>query len=118
MLDSRERDVYNAIKGVADQFGLKVMIKMRLGDMIEPTSDSSIKYNSDMKRIADKSCDFVVCNNNNNIVAVIDLENEDKEDTDTIDFILDDCGVKILRYKHEVNLTEVTSVLKTRAMIS
>lgn len=113
---------YRKILQVTQKLGLIVFTKVRLADLIEPTSTGKQQM-SDFARIRSKHCDFVVCNSLMNVVAVIEIDDASHERQDRItrdkfvDFILNDCGIKVLRFR-DINPLELENDLGTQNVIS
>lgn len=104
ILTKNEYAQYKIILPIAQALGLTTFTKVRLADIIEPKSGKT--WRSNFSRIKSKHCDFVVCDNLMNTVAVIEIDDSSHERKDRIkrddfvNFILEDCGIKVLRYKN------------------
>lgn len=112
-----ERAQYNIILPVAQRQRMTVFAKVRLADLVAPDTDEKNQKGLFYK-IQAKHCDFVVCNSMLNVVAVIEIddrshERDDRQKRDKfVDFILQDCGIKVLRYT-SVNALQLESDLKS-----
>lgn len=105
ILTKNEYAQYKSILPIAQALGLTTFTKVRLADLIEPTSNGQ-KWKSNFARIRSKHCDFVLCDSLMNTIAVIEIDDASHERKDRIkrddfvNFILEDCGIKVLRYKN------------------
>lgn len=122
IMTRNEFSQYKKMLPVIQKLGMTLFTKVRLADLIEPTSDGK-QYMSDFGRIKSKHCDFVICNSLMNVVAVIEIDDSshEKENRKTrdkfLDFVLQDCGIKVLRYR-DVNPIELENDLRTQSLVS
>lgn len=106
---SRELNAYKKLKPIADKNRLILCPKVRLIDIVEP------KYSEKNKglkaKVIQKHIDFVVCNENMDIIGVLELDDsthdrKDRQERDLfVDTILRDVGYTVV---HTRMITEDT----------
>lgn len=105
LMSKNEYLEYKKIFSVAQKLNLNVFPKVRLADIIQPTARGK-QWQYDFSRIRSKHCDFALCNNFMDVVAIIEIDDltHDREDRiqrdKFVDFILKDCKIKVLRYRY------------------
>lgn len=89
---------YRIARAVPDHF---VFPQVSLQALIEPSSSNSKVAETDRRRIAQQRADYVICEPNGRIVAVIELDDRTHEvKKDRIrDSRLRQAGVRVLRYR-------------------
>lgn len=100
-----ERNNYITLKSAADKKGYIICPKMRLADIVTPRNDP--QYMSRFGKIKSKHLDFVIYDSDmRNIITVIELDDNShnrpdrKERDEFVDYILQDCGIKIIHTRH------------------
>lgn len=102
ILTAKELNCYNVMSPIVKKLGYIIFAKVRLADIITP--DDSREYNGLFAKIKSKHCDFVILDQRMNIKAVIEIDDttHNREDRKVrynfTDYILGDCGIKILHY--------------------
>ncbi|MBQ7129888.1 MAG: DUF2726 domain-containing protein [Oscillospiraceae bacterium] len=74
---------YKKLKKIAEDKGLVVCPKVRLFDLLEPRSDKKRKLTYRYK-IQAKHVDFVICDQNMNIIAILELDDNSHYDPERI----------------------------------
>ena len=110
LLTKNEWYEYRKLKHFAEQKGLQVCPKVRLLDLIEPRRGDP-KYKTLFYKIQAKHVDFVICDQNLYVKAIIELDdnshnqNDRQERDDFVDTILKDVGYLMIRTR---SITEYT----------
>lgn len=110
LLTKNEWYEYRKLKQFAEQRGLQVCPKVRLLDLIEPRRGDP-KYKTLFYKIQAKHVDFVICDQNLYVKAIIELDdnshnqNDRQERDDFVDTILKDVGYLMIRTR---SITEHT----------
>ena len=110
LLTKNEWYEYRKLKQFAEQKGLQVCPKVRLLDLIEPRRGDP-KYKTLFYKIQAKHVDFVICDQNLYVKAIIELDdnshnqNDRQERDDFVDTILKDVGYLMIRTR---SITEYT----------
>ena len=115
LLTKNEWHEYKKLKQIADKKGLLICPKVRLLDIIEPRRGDP-KFKTYLYKIQAKHIDFVICDQNLNIKALLELDDsshnkaERQKRDEFIDLILEDVGYKIIRTYSitESTLEEIT----------
>lgn len=103
-----EKDAYNKLCPIAEKYNLKVFAKVRLFDLVEPTSGHP-KYKTNLYRIQAKHVDFVLTKENLVAKYIIELDDNShnapnrKHRDEFVDNVLTACGYKVL---HTRNINE------------
>ena len=115
LLTKNEWYAYKKLQSLAASMGLVVSPKVRLLDILEPRKGEK-DYKSLFWKIQAKHIDFLICDQDLHIKAIVELddsshERQDRKDRDTfVDEILQDVGYTVIRTK---GITETTlDVLK------
>ena len=115
LLTKNEWYAYKKLQPLAASMGLVVCPKVRLLDILEPRKGEK-DYKSLFWKIQAKHIDFLICDQDLHIKAIVELddsshERQDRKDRDTfVDEILQDVGYTVIRTK---GITETTlDVLK------
>ena len=109
LLTRNEWYEYKKLKPMADSRGLVICPKVRLLDIIEPRKGEN--YRSLMGRIQSKHVDFVLCDQDLHIKAILELDDsshdrKDRQERDQfVDQILTGAGYKVI---HTRSITEDT----------
>lgn len=110
LLTKNEWYEYRKLKQFAEQKNLQVCPKVRLLDLIEPRRGDP-KYKTLFYKIQAKHVDFVICDQNLYVKAIIELDdnshnqNDRQERDDFVDTILKDVGYLMIRTR---SITEDT----------
>lgn len=117
LLTKNEWYEYRKLKQLAENKGLQVCPKVRMLDLIEPRRGDP-KYRTLFYKIQAKHVDFVICDQNLYVKAIVELDDNShnqadrKERDDFVDTILKDVGYTVIRTR---SITENTlSVLDTQ----
>lgn len=109
LLTRNEWYEFKKLKKIADAKGLMICPKVRLLDIIEPRKGDN--YRSLMGKIQSKHVDFVICDQDLHIKAVLELDDgshdrKDRQERDQfVDQILTSVGYKVI---HVRSVTEQT----------
>ena len=96
---------YKTLRDVAAVKKYIVCPKVRLLDIIEPRKGES-KYKTLFYKIQSKHVDFVICDQNMNIKAIVELDDsthdrEDRKERDQfVDLILRSVGYQVIHTRH------------------
>lgn len=100
-----ERNNYRTLKVAADKKGYIICPKVRLADIVKPRNDP--QYMARFGKIKSKHLDFVIYDSSMICIkAVVELDDNShnrpdrKERDEFVDFILNDCGIRIIRTRH------------------
>ena len=110
LLTKNEWYAYKKLQPLAASMGLVVCPKVRLLDILEPRKGEK-DYKSLFWKVQAKHIDFLICDQDLHIKAVIELDDnshdrQDRKDRDTfVDEILQDVGYTVIRTK---GITETT----------
>ena len=110
LLTKNEWYAYKKLQPLAASMGLVVCPKVRLLDILEPRKGEK-DYKSLFWKVQAKHIDFLICDQDLHIKAVIELDDnshdrQDRKDRDTfVDEILKDVGYTVIRTK---GITETT----------
>lgn len=108
LLTKNELAQYKKLKEIADARGFVICPKVRLFDIIEPKRDHP-KYKTLMYKIQAKHVDFVVCDNDMHVKAIIELDdnshNQKKrmERDSFVDLILQSVGYRVIHTRYIAN---------------
>lgn len=108
LLTKNELAQYKKLKETADARGFVICPKVRLFDIIEPNRDHP-KYKTLMYKIQAKHVDFVVCDNDMHVKAIIELDdnnhNQKKrmERDSFVDLILQSVGYRVIHTRYIAN---------------
>ena len=103
LLTRNEWYEFKKLKKIADAKGLMICPKVRLLDIIEPRKGES--YRSLMGKIQSKHVDFVICDQDLHIKAILELDDgshdrKDRQERDQfVDQILTSVGYKVIRVR-------------------
>lgn len=101
LLTKREWAEYQILKIAADKNGLLICPKVRLLDLVVPKQDAKNSRGL-MSRVMSKHVDFVICNQNMEVVCIIELDDtthlqQDRIERDQfVDTVLTGAGYKII----------------------
>ena len=104
LLTPNESRNYHALKAAADKKGYIINSKVRLADIVKPKSGKD--YMSNFGRIKSKHVDFVVCDRNMHVKAIIELDDRSHDRADRqardkfVDEILTATGYKIIHTRY------------------
>lgn len=110
LLTKNEWYEYKKLKEIAENKGLQVCPKVRLLDLVEPRNDDP-KYKTLFYKIQAKHVDFVICDQNLYVKAILELDDnshnqtERKKRDEFVDQILKDVGYTVIRTR---SITEDT----------
>ena len=110
LLTKNEWYEYRKLKQLAEAKGLQVCPKVRLLDLIEPRRGDP-KFKTLFYKIQAKHVDFVICDQNLYVKAILELDDnshkqtERKERDEFVDLILKDVGYTVIRTR---SITETT----------
>lgn len=110
LLTKNEYQEYKKLKHFASIKGLIVCPKVRLLDLIEPRRGAP-KHKTLLYKIQSKHVDFVICDQNLYIKAILELDDNSHDQTDRqtrdnfVDLILQDVGYTVIRTR---SITEET----------
>ena len=102
LLTKNEWHEYRKLKEIAAQKGYQVCPKVRLLDLIEPRRGDP-KYKTLFYKIQAKHVDFVICDQNLYVKAILELDDNShnqadrKERDEFVDLILKDVGYTVIR---------------------
>lgn len=105
LLTRNEWYQFQKLKEIADVKGYVICPKVRLFDIIEPKKGHE-KYKTLMYKIQAKHVDFLICDKNMNIKAIIELDDsshdrkERKERDAFVDLILRSVGYKVIHTRY------------------
>ncbi len=104
ILTDREYEFYTRLLPVAEEFGLFVLMKVRLADLLEPKpKDVNPLWMECFNKIKAKHIDFALADRDTNIVALIELDDstharKDRTERDIfVNAILENTGYTLLR---------------------
>lgn len=107
LLTKNEYGAFKKLQEITQEKGLIICPKVRLLDLIEPrTKEKTLLY-----KIQAKHVDFVICDNNCRVKAIIELDDnshntqERKERDQFLDLVLTSTGYKVIRTRY---ITEST----------
>lgn len=109
LLTRNEWHEYKKLRSYAEKAGLQVCPKVRLLDIIEPRKGDN--YRSLMARIQSKHVDFLICDPDLRIKAILELDDGSHDQKDRVerdafvDEILTSVGYKVIRTR---SVTETT----------
>lgn len=105
ILTANERNNYKTLRIAADRKGYIICPKVRLADIVNARNDE--KYMSHFGRIKSKHVDFAIYDcEMRNLKVIIELDDsshdteERRERDEFVDFILNDCGIRIIHTRH------------------
>lgn len=110
LLTKNEWYEYRKLKQLAEAKGMQVCPKVRLLDLIEPRRGDP-KFKTLFYKIQAKHVDFVICDQNLYVKAILELDDnshkqtERKERDEFVDLILKDVGYTVIRTR---SITETT----------
>lgn len=110
LLTKNEWHEHNKLRYLANQKGLIICPKVRLLDIIEPRAGER-NYITLLRKVQSKHVDFVLCDQNMNIKAVLELDDsshnrKDRQERDAfVDQILTSVGYTVI---HTRAITETT----------
>lgn len=102
LMTLNEKSQYRKIQRWAEQKELIVFTKVRLLDLIEPRRNKS-NYNVRLWKIQAKHVDFVICDKDINIKAIIEINDSSHNQPDRIErdnfvqTVLEHCGYRLLQ---------------------
>ena len=108
LFSKNEWSQYKKLKAIADVKGYEICPKVRLFDIIEPKKGHE-KYKTLMYKIQAKHVDFVICDKNMHIKAIIELDDsshdkkERRERDEFVDLILQSVGYKVVHTRWITN---------------
>lgn len=109
LLSKNEYSEWKKLKYIAEENNLIVCVKVRLLDLIEPRSGNG--YMSSLGKIQSKHVDFVICDQNLGVKAILELDDnshnqENRKQRDLfVDQALTETGYKVIRTR---SITENT----------
>lgn len=113
ILTDREYEFYTRLRPVADEYGLTVLMKVRLADLLEPKPrDENPLWMECFNKIKAKHIDFALADRDTNIIALIELDDstharEDRTERDIfVNAILENTGYTLLRTYGETRVIE------------
>lgn len=104
LLTKNEWHEYKKLKQLANNKNLQVFPKVRLLDLIEPRRGEA-HYKSLLYKIQSKHVDFIICDQNAYIKAIVEIDDnshntEDRKNRDEfVDSVLTSVGYKVIRTK-------------------
>ena len=107
-MTKNEWNQYKKLKELADVKGYVICPKVRLFDIIEPKKGHE-KNKTLMYKIQSKHVDFVICDKNLHIKAIIELDDSshdkaDRKERDTfVNLILRSVGYKVIHTRYITN---------------
>lgn len=113
LLTNHEAEQYAKMLPVAQKIRMTIFTKVRLADIIEPKHNQN-KWKTFWYKIQSKHVDFILCNSSMSVLYVIEIDDASHDKNDRIkrdqfvDYILQDCGIKVLRYK-SINVLQFES---------
>lgn len=105
LLTKNEWLSHKKLKQIADEKGLIICPKVRLLDIVEPRKGEK-DYKTLFYKIQAKHLDFVICNSNMKVLAVLELDDsshdkKDRQQRDTfVDEVLKSCGYQVIRTRY------------------
>lgn len=117
LFSPNEKNAYHKIKSMTDEKGLILFAKVRLFDLLEPEPDTP-NYKGAKWKIQAKHVDFVICNQQLDVMGIIELDDsshnrKDRKERDQfVDAILKNNGYKILHVRYS-ELDSLQSKLTT-----
>lgn len=115
LLTRNEWHEYKKLRIYADAAGFQVCPKVRLLDIIEPRAGEN--YRSLMGKIQSKHVDFLICDQDLHIKAILELDDnshdqKDRKERDAfMDEILTSVGYKVIRTR-SITETTLESIIK------
>ena len=110
-----EKDAYRKLKTVTDKYGLTLLAKVRLFDLVEPVKNNP-KYKTYLYKIQSKHVDFVICDDKLVARCMIELDDSSHERPDRqkrdqfVDEVLSSTGYQILHIR-AVNVEELEPII-------
>lgn len=113
ILTDREYSFYCKLREISDECGLRIFTKVRLADLIEPKDrdDMSLWWQC-FNKIKAKHIDFVLADDDTNIILLIELDDSTHARADRIerdefvDAVLDNTGYILIRTYGETDEIE------------
>lgn len=105
LLTKNEWLEHKKLKQLADEKGLILCPKVRMLDIVEPRKGEK-DYRTLLHKIQAKHLDFVICNANMKILAILELDDsshdtKDRKQRDSfVDEVLKSCGYKVIHTRY------------------
>lgn len=102
ILTKNEWHEYKKLRVIAEEKGLQICPKVRLLDIIEPRKGEK-DYKSLLNKVQSKHIDFLICDKDLHILAVLELDDNSHEQKsrqkrdEFVDLILTSVGYKVIR---------------------
>ena len=113
ILTDREYKFYKKLKPLAEEYGLQILMKIRLADLIEPVDkDSNPDWTACFNKIKSKHIDFALINSDTEIIALIELDDsthdmpERVERDKFVNAVLENTGYTLIRTYGEISGVE------------
>ncbi|MBR0140931.1 MAG: DUF2726 domain-containing protein [Ruminococcus sp.] len=104
ILTDREYKFYKRLKPTAEKYGLQIFTKVRLADLVEPKpKEENPMWIQCFNKIKSKHIDFVLADEDTNIIVLIELDDRSHQRPDRIErdifvnAVLENTGYKLLR---------------------
>lgn len=110
LLSKNEYNEFKKLKELANKRNLMICPKVRLLDLVEPRKGEA-KYKTLFYKIQAKHVDFVICDQNLYVKAILELDDNSHNQADRkardefVDTVLKDVGYKVIRTHY---ITETT----------
>lgn len=101
LLTKREAEGYKILRDAAQKRNLLICPKVRLLDLVEPKQDAR-NHNALLTKVMSKHVDFVICNQDMEVICIIELDDtthlrQDRIERDQfVDTVLKGTGYKII----------------------
>ena len=111
LLTGNEWDFYKTLKPIADKFGLVVLAKIRMADLVETVADSNSEYYRGFAKVKAKHVDFALARPDNLYIELL-IELDDSthkagnERDAFVESVYSAVGYKLLRTYGAANLEE------------
>ena len=113
ILTDRERDFFRVLKPVADEYGLHILMKIRLADLVEPLpKDRNPFWMECFNKVKSKHIDFALADDDAEIIALIELDDSTHSRADRVErdifvnAVLEKTGYVLLRTYGEPDVIE------------
>ncbi len=113
ILTDREYKFYKKLKPLAEEYGLQILMKIRLADLVEPVDkDNNPDWTACFNKIKSKHIDFALINSDTEIIALIELDDsthdmpERVERDKFVNAVLENTGYTLIRTYGEISGVE------------
>ena len=124
LLTKHEFWFYNSLKKVTESFGLQILAKIRLADLVDPMPNADRKeWYRDFAKVQSKHIDFAVCDNMK-VILLIELDDKSHERTERqerdnfVNEVLSSAGYTLIRTYGETDAIKQALEEKMRSKIN